>query len=327
MNTALVDRVVQSVLYEGYLLYPYRRAIKNVKRWTFGTIYASESREVSKGGERCTLTARCLVAGQAALRGQLRFLRLSERREASDDCLPGEPWHEAEEQRVDFGPVAVADLAVAAAEQPFELAGRQWTNAEGEPAGAPIVWRQQTVSGTIQLRAEPVGAELARLSVTVTNRSPVEAAALSERASSLLGSMASVHVVLHVSGGEFLSRIDPPADCRDLCPQDMRDGLWPVLVGEAGQRDTLLCSPIILYDYPEVAPESPGDYFDATEIDEMLALRVLTLSDEEKREVAALDTRGRELLRRTEQLAQRQLARLHGARRSYHAQGESGHGK
>ncbi len=41
-------------------------------------------------------------------------------------------------------------------------------------------------------------------------------------------------------------------------------------------------SPIILYDYPQIAPESAGDFFDSTEMDEMLTLRIMTLTDDEK---------------------------------------------
>ena len=39
MNQALVDRIVNAVLYEGYLLYPYRPSVKNRQRWTFGGLY------------------------------------------------------------------------------------------------------------------------------------------------------------------------------------------------------------------------------------------------------------------------------------------------
>jgi hydrogenase maturation protease len=103
------------------------------------------------------------------------------------------------------------------------------------------------------------------------------------------------------------------------------------MVGEPGTADTVLVSPIILYDYPQVAPESPGDLFDATEIDEILTLRILTLTEEEKKQVAAVDDRARTLLERTEALSAEQLAGLHGTIR-YQANpacagavGEGGH--
>jgi len=74
-----------------------------------------------------------------------------------------------------------------------------------------------------------------------------------------------------------------------------------------------LSSPIILYDYPQIAPESAGELFDSTEIDEILTLRILTLTDEEKREMRNLDDRGRRILERTETMPLEQLMKLHGA--------------
>jgi hypothetical protein len=91
---------------------------------------------------------------------------------------------------------------------------------------------------------------------------------------------------------------------------------FPVLVGEPGQRDVMLSSPIILYDHPQIAPESPGDLFDSTEIDEILTLRILTLTDEEKREARATDERARRILDRSEAIPPEIFERLHGAVRS-----------
>ena len=74
----------------------------------------------------------------------------------------------------------------------------------------------------------------------------------------------------------------------------------------------MLASPIILYDYPSIAPESTGNLFDATEIDEILSLRILTHTDEEKREMRESDDRVRELLERTESMPDEQFIKLHG---------------
>ena len=86
-----------------------------------------------------------------------------------------------------------------------------------------------------------------------------------------------------------------------------------MLAGEPGDKKRMLCSPIILYDYPEVSPESSGNFFDGAEMDEMLALRVLTLTDEEKEEMRRSDPHARAILERTETLPDEQLARVHGA--------------
>jgi hypothetical protein len=103
-----------------------------------------------------------------------------------------------------------------------------------------------------------------------------------------------------------------PANAASSCDNQ---GTWPVLAGEEGRADMILSSPIILYDYPRVAPESPGDLFDAAEIDEILTLRILAMTEEEQREMAALDARARALLERTQALTAEEMARLHGARR------------
>jgi hydrogenase maturation protease len=98
-----------------------------------------------------------------------------------------------------------------------------------------------------------------------------------------------------------------------------------VLVGQAGECDTMLSSPIILYDYPRIATQSPGDFFDGTEIDEMLVLRILTLTPEERQAAAAVDDRARALMERTYSLSAEQVMGLHGAIRGLRPSGENRH--
>jgi hypothetical protein len=118
-----------------------------------------------------------------------------------------------------------------------------------------------------------------------------------------------------VQKGEFVSLLEPPVECSEAVASCNQIGTFPVLVGEAGERDLLLSSPIILYDYPQVAPESAGDLFDGAEIDEILMLRILTLTDEEKREMRSVDERARQILERTETMPTEQLMKLHGVMR------------
>ena len=134
-------------------------------------------------------------------------------------------------------------------------------------------------------------------------------------------SLVSAHTVLEVHDGEFVSLLEPPEAYRDAAAACRNVGVWPVLVGEQGERDTMLSSPIILYDYPQIAPESPGDFFDATEIDEMLVLNVLGLTDDERREMAASDPRAREIVERCARLSADDLMRLHGVLRDPRATG------
>ena len=109
-----------------------------------------------------------------------------------------------------------------------------------------------------------------------------------------------------------MSLLDPPDDAAEAARGCRSDGTYPVLVGD---ETVVLSSPIILYDHPEVAEQSPGDLFDATEIDEILALRVMTLTDEEKAEARGTDPRSAAIIDRCDALSPEAMGRLHGQMR------------
>ena len=132
------------------------------------------------------------------------------------------------------------------------------------------------------------------------------------RDGALRHALIAAHTLLSLSGGHFLSATDPPEWASVVTKECRSERAWPVLVGEPGRRDTVLCSPIILYDYPTIAEQSAGNLFDGTEIDEILTLRTMTLTDEEKREARATDPRAAELIDRVDNLPPELLDRLHG---------------
>ena len=135
-----------------------------------------------------------------------------------------------------------------------------------------------------------------RLSVEIRNTTPW---AGETREDALRHALCSTHTLL--VGGRFVSATEAPG-CENV-------GTWPVLVGD----DAMLSSPIILEDHPRIAPESPGDLFDGGEIDGLLALNILALTDAEKAEMRE-DPRTREILERTENLTEEQLWTLSGYR-------------
>lgn len=182
-------------------------------------------------------------------------------------------------------------------------------------AGA-IVRRREAISGVLEVTAERMRGDLFKLTVRVSNRAPLPGAAALSRDQALLQALVSTHAILHVRDGEFLSLMDPPEECRALAAACRNTGTFPVLAGEEGEHDLLLSSPIILYDYPQTAPESAGDLYDGTEIDEILSLRILTMTDEEKQEARDADPRACDLLDRTETLPPEVLMRLHGVLRN-----------
>jgi hydrogenase maturation protease len=173
-----------------------------------------------------------------------------------------------------------------------------------ERAAAVGLFEQEPLHARIDATTVELRTGLHRFSASIENTSCWSGDAREE---AMRHTLASAHAVARLTRGAFVSpRERPDEPLRN-------EGLWPVLVGEPGDRSTVLASPIILDDYPRVAPESPGDFFDGCEIDQLLVLSILGLSDEEKREVRAGDPRAREILERTEAMSTRQLLRLHGA--------------
>ncbi|MGC2238578.1 MAG: hypothetical protein WA584_20660 [Pyrinomonadaceae bacterium] len=134
-------------------------------------------------------------------------------------------------------------------------------------------------------------------------------------------SLASAHTILSVKKGEFVSLLEPPEGLGEAAAACENTGTYPILVGDDGARDCMLSSPIILYDYPKIAPESPGELFDGAEIDEILTLRILTMTDEEKREMLGVDERARKILERSENLSPEQFMKMHGVLRQPRSHG------
>jgi len=167
----------------------------------------------------------------------------------------------------------------------------------------------------MEAEAENLGNNRYKLRVRAWNTASLDDADRANRDKALLKSLVSAHIILHVEGGEFISLLDPPDELRELTAQCQNVSVWPVLVGEPESRDAMLCSPIILYDYPQIAPESAGPLFDGTEIDEILTLRIMTLTEDEKLEIGQGDERTRRILERTEALPPEQLMKMHGALR------------
>jgi len=236
-------------------------------------------------------------------------------------------WQEAIEREVPLDDAMLTDLA----ETPRSVVFAFGPSADREPvrggSGKVVgtIERQQSrVEGAIDLSAERVGDNLYRVTIRIENRSPIVIDRPDDRDLALLHALVSTHTILGIRDGALISLLDPPEPLRGLASACQNVGTWPVLVGSEGDADTMLSSPIILYDYPQIAPESPGDLFDSTEIDEILTLRIMTLSDEEKRTMSTLDARGRALLERTEALAHGELMGLHGTFREFRPVSDSG---
>jgi hydrogenase maturation protease len=327
MNRQLADKIAKATLYEGYILYPYRPSVKNQQRWTFGGIYPQSWSESKNSSDPCTMQTEVLVAGTGNISLQviIRFLHLVDRTVGKTEFQIVEslevdgtryrPWQEAVEREVDAGEFDVNDLVGKAARVKFDFPAERTIepvkSADGELAGV-LIRQRYAIEGVIEICAVEKADDLRKISIKVLNRTNLDNPQSSSRDDALMRSLVSMHVLLGVREGEFVSPTDMPDKWRAWTAECHNTGLWPVLIGTGGEHDTMLASPIILYDYPQLAPESPGELFDSTEIDEILTLRILTLTDDEKREAASIDPRARDLLARSESLAREQLINLHG---------------
>jgi hypothetical protein len=334
MNRELADKIAKATLYEGYILYPYRPSVKNQQRWTFGGIYPRSWSEAGNATDLHTMQTEVLVTGtgDSSVHVIIRFLHLVDRTVGISESQIVEllevggtryrPWQEAIEREVDAGEFRVNDLMSKLVRVDFafpaERTIEQLKSPGGELAGV-LIRQRQAIEGSIEISAVEKADDLRRITVKVLNRTNLDDAQTSTRDDALMRSLVSMHVLLGVCEGEFVSATDVPDRLQVSAAECQNAGLWPVLIGTGSEHDTMLASPIILYDYPQLAPESPGELFDSTEIDEILTLRILTLTDDEKREAASIDPRARDLLARSESLAREQLMNLHGTIRGLRA--------
>jgi hypothetical protein len=300
-----VRAIADAVLYEGYVLWPYRRsATKNQRRWTFGGVYPRGHSE-RHPDDAWVMRTECLVEGDGRdVTVAVRFLHVVARQvmrggEPVDELVAGGQrylsWDEAVERELRLDAPGGLPLAIPA--------GRE----EELVDGGSIVRSWEALEGTIELAVEAAAAGVARVRVEIANTTPWDR---DDREAALRRTFCSTHTVLRTSAGAFVSQTDPPEHLREAAAACRNVGTWPVL---AEARHTVLSSPIILEDHPRIAPESPGDLFDGGEIDQMLVLNILSLTDEEKAEMRDSDPRVREILERTEALTPEELMRLHGA--------------
>ena len=287
--------VARAVLYEGYVLWPYRKpALKNQRRWTFGSVLPRVWSEQGHPDDAWRMRTECLLVAPtrgAALGVRARFLQIVDRRVArfgppglefvEEVRVGGERWLAWEEARE--REVAAALLEVRpGAEQTVPLRIPEGTEAEWleEASGRRVAavvrgWRE--LEGELRVDCEPLADGLFRIGVEVRNTTPWRG---TTREDALRSALASAHMVVEASDAQLVSLTEPPESLAEAAAACGQIGCWPVLVGERGARDRMLAAPIILPDYPTVAPESPGDLFDGGEIDELLTLHVLAQSDE-----------------------------------------------
>jgi len=312
--------VADAVLYEGYLLYPYRAtSSRNQSRWQWGVVGPAGAADAGIG-EDDTIAAQFLVDGARAITLMVRFLHLQHRHaerdtgcgrfELVDELITPTgswlTWDEAVEHEESFGPLALDDPG-----QPWTLSLTAPAATDIEPVeGGRLVRRRRQVSAALTVSIEPDGA-LHRVSVRVANTG----APAADKDDAIARSLIGTHVIAEAIGGEFVSLLEPPPPAADAVSRCSRHRCFPVLAGPPGAGDLLLISPIILYDHPEVAEQSETALYDCTEIDEILTLRVMTMTDQEKAQARATDPLAAQIIDRCDAMSPEAMSRLHGALR------------
>jgi hypothetical protein len=326
--------VADAVLYEGYLLYPYRaNSPKNQSRWQFGVLGPLGAEEAGIG-EDTSLSAQMLVRsyGVPSLSGVVRFLQLQHRGaerdvgggrfEPVDELVAGSTawvsWDEAVECEIAIDPLRVTSLP-----RTLDISVPAGIDVETVDGGRLVRSRRQ-LHGQLDISAEPDG-DLLRLTFEVRNTAPPAADKDEAIAASLIGT----HLLIQVVDGEFVSLLEPPDSAADAVARCSQHRCFPVLAGPPGAAraatsssaesdDLILVSPIILYDHPEIAEQSKGALYDSTEIDEILTLRIMTMTDEEKAQARATDPLAAAIIDRCDSMSPEAMLELHGVLRNPH---------
>lgn len=332
MALTAARQVADAVLYEGYLLYPYRASSsKNQIRWQFGVLGPEGAAEAGCG-EPPQMSCEVLLehAPGASVDVVLRFLQVQSR---VPQVCKGGSWVDAAEVTVEgtrwipFHEAVPRELHLS--DLPTDSASIHIVAVEGGEEVEELIDRGQVVGRLVRTRW-PVHGQ-----VTVTPRSGADARVVALRLAvvneaawngqSVAGwtdrdvaarvSFVGTHLLVTANGARFLSLLDGPDWADDDAKSVTQERCWPVLISEDDGTDAVLVAPIILGDHPTIAPESAGDLFDATEIDEILTLRIMTMTEQEKADARGTDPRAAAILARCDSMTDASMERLHGARR------------
>ena len=285
MNLDHASAIVAAVLYEGYILYPYRpSSVKNRQRWTFGGVFPARVRRIAAAAIRalCRPNACCAATRRRRWNCACGFCTSSAREigalpeRLAELPATGEPaftpvasleiegvrhlaWEEAVEREVvrpdryDSGNCWTAlTRAVRVPRQP-----RRSRRSAPRPAASPgmIIRTASNVQGRVTITAAAAAPGAFRLTRSDREPDPAECCEVAGRDLAQRRAFASTHTLLGVQGGAFVSMIDPPEDLREAAARCDNQGAWPVLVGPAGARDT----DAVVADHPLRLPgDRPG---------------------------------------------------------------------
>jgi hypothetical protein len=322
--------IANAILYEGYLLYPYTAsASKNKMRWQFGVVVptAYEAAGTLERGNQHTEFI-IDVTENTRIDALLRFLHVDARivEVLQCDAYVEVPALEIDGTRhLSFDETVECEVALhldLAASDSASVLVRYEANRVVEElrdkSGALVgrtIRQRWPLAGTFEVKALAVEGNPAIRKLVIDAENKSEIITARERGEVLRTAFISTHTLLAIENGAFLSPIDPP-DYAEAATETLANRCpWPILMGsgkvDAQRSPIAMSTPIVLGDFPELGKKTEADAFDGTEIDELLTLSVLSLSDAERAEARATDPRARAIVDRAERFGADDIARLH----------------
>lgn len=272
-----IEKICNALLYEGYALFPYRRnALKNQKRFNFGVLSPKNWVEKQINEHYFQQTEILVLAeNDVKLSFSTRFLKLSNEL----------GWQTAEERKF---------------EDKFTF-----------DKSKLVEYKEDSLFGKIEITSEKLTDNLFKVRFMFENRSEIENCEKFSREEILQFSFVSTHTILEIENGKFISLLETPDEFIEQAKSLENINIFPVLIGDKSKQNNILASPIILYDFPEIAENSLENFFDGLEIDELMILNLLALPEKEKRQIAETDERTRQIIEKIENLNSEDLLKLH----------------
>jgi hypothetical protein len=302
-------------------------AVARLERLAFGRVYPEACNISHNGHELSVMQTECLVQtrGMGCAGGgekeaekfpnkfcvSLRFLQLVIS-EVGVLAGPGWNWNGPEprfrvvpelrvgdkllqtglepmERRIDAPPLEMDSCGPTSFTVPFRFSSERPIEPvyDGERAAGVVARRPAMTEGKIEVKAQPLGGRLFKVSARLTNLTPFTEESMRDPDALLTCTFVATHMLLKVRNGEFISLSRPAAAYGRAAEECTNIGTWPVLVGDEArcECDAMLSSPFMFGDYPKLASESVGALASGRQSAEILCLHTQTMAELEKVEM------------------------------------------
>ena len=283
-----IEKIADAILYEGYNLFPFRKSsLKNQKRFNFGIVSPKCWAENRTNNAFFQQTEVLIFSKDRDfnISMKIRFLQVEDKKYDWQNVLP-------RSIEVNFNFAEILDTQH---KKSFKFSSEN---------------NFRKIHGEIKTFATRIHKNLFKISLVLINKTESENSSENQI---LPSSFISAHSILQIGKGKFISLRETQKEFESPAGTCKNIGVFPVLAGEKNKQNSVLSSPIILYDFPEVSENSFADFFDGTEIDELMVLSILALSDAEQEEIRKTDEKAAKILDKLDKIDARDLLKLHAS--------------